>query len=144
MITNACDNSIVPSTLPNLQGALDNWYQKVVISILTKSNIDFQLSETASSVEYMVVVQPFTTRQLIIKPEGQRAWNWYTIHVKGTDFEPCMDDVIFFDKKRYRIMQKFEWSQYGYTEIQAVEDFGVSKTTDIIENIEISEVLVDS
>ena len=139
MITNASDSPISVCNLPNVQDVLSGWFQKMTMSVLTKAVVNFKLVETSNSFEIMAVRQPFTTKQLMIKPEGQRAWQWETLHMKGTDYEPCLDDVVLFGTKRYRIMQKFEWSQYGYLEIQMIEDFGVSRTELLGDNVSITE-----
>jgi hypothetical protein len=140
MITNASSLPLTSaSNLPNVQGALDNWLVKMLIGTIVKSTIDFQLSETVSWVEYQVVLQPFTTKKLQVKPEGQRAWAWWELHIKGTDQEFCLDDQIFIKDKKCRIMQKFEWASYGYTEYQVVEDFGQLGSKSIAETSSILE-----
>ena len=137
MIINASSKPIGHCGLPNIQDALLGWMQKITISLLTKSVVDYQLKETNTNYETFGVLQPFTTKQLIIKPIGQRAWNWYSLWLKGTDIELHMDDVFLILGKRFRVMQKFEWDQYGFIEYQVIDDFGQNMSNTVNENISI-------
>lgn len=139
MITNGNTLPIFSSGVPNVQDALSNWFTSLSIGKITKSVVNYHLKEVVSWATYQAVLQPFTTKQLQIKPEGQRVWQWETLHVKGTDSEFCLDDQVFIGVKKYRIMQKFEWSQYGYIEYQIIEDYGQEIPASISETIGNSE-----
>lgn len=139
MITNASDKSIDFSIVPNVEDALSGWLRKVIVAKITKSVVNFRLVESKTVYEIFAVRQPFTTKQLAIKPEGQRAWQWETLHIRGTELELCLDDQVLIDGKKYRIMQKMEWQDRGYIEYQLVEDWGQIDSISISESSNISE-----
>lgn len=139
IITNASSLPITASGTPNVQGALDNWFSLLTIGKITKSVVNYQLSEVVTDYEVQAVLQPWTTKQLQIKEEGQRAWERQTLHVKGTDLEFCLDDRALVKGKRYRIIQKFEWQNYGYIEYQLIEDYGQTSSEIVSETISTSE-----
>ena len=141
MITNGSSLSIQTSGRPNLQDALSDWFTNFKIGTIVKTVVDFQLQEVVTYLEYQAVYQPFTTKQLQVKPEGQRAFDWHTLHVKGTDVEFCLDDVVIIRGKRCRIMQKFEWREYGYTEYQTIEDYGQAMRASVSDSVKVSEAL---
>lgn len=140
MIINAADSKInLSGSIPSVEDALSDWLKTIKIGVTTKSVVDFQLSESIEYIDVLAVLQPFTTKQLQIKPEGQRSWEWHTLHIKGTHQEFCLDDHVFIDGMRFRIMQKFEWQRYGFIEYQIIQDFGNTQDALIEENLSASE-----
>lgn len=140
MINNASDKPLGFSSTPNVESALSGWMRKIYVAKLTKTIVNFRVQETRTVYEVFAVRQPFTTKQLAIKPEGQRAWQWDTLHVKSNDVEFCLDDQIFIDDKKFRVMQKFEWNDRGYIEYQIVEDWGQNLNLGISESVSAQEV----
>ena len=139
MITNGNTLPIFTSGVPNVQDALSNWFTTLSLGKITKSVVNYHLQEVVTWANYQAVLQPFTTKQLQIKPDGQRAWAWSTLHIKGTDSEFCLDDQVFIGNKKHRIMQKFEWSDYGYIEYQLIEDYGQDIPVSVSESVGASE-----
>jgi len=140
MITNASDKTLDFSIVPNVEDALSGWLRKIHVATITKSVVNFRAVEERTVYEIFAVRQPFTTKQLAIKPEGQRAWQWETLHVRGSDVEFCLDDQVLIDGKKYRIMQKMEWQDRGFIEYQLVEDWGQVDSVSISESSKITEV----
>jgi hypothetical protein len=114
-------------TLPDVSGALLNWFQPLTFNRITKSTVGFQVVEALEAVCTQGIIQPFTAQQLQMKPEGQRAWKWLTIHAApGCPLEP--DDVITEVNVRagntsYRVMSKRNFSACGYLQYEVVEDY---------------------
>ena len=50
--------------------------------------------------------------QLSLHQEGERNWNWCDVFCDYADFN--LDDVFIYGNKRYRIMKKDNWEEYGY------------------------------
>lgn len=143
MIINASDRPFSQTVLsvPNMSSALDNWFQQLKMSIVTKTIVNFILVESLVEQTIMAVRQPLSARQLLIKPEGQRGWNWETLHVQGFNHNFDLDSVVIFNNIRYRVMQKNEWQEYGYVEYHIVQDFenpiiekSIEETMEIQEN----------
>ena len=124
-IVDGNSKSLPFGNLPNMGDALENWYQTMTVSIVTKSLTNYQVVESLNTFSIQAVRQPMSSRDLQIKPEGQRAWNWETLHVKGDDVFN-VDDIVLFNNKEHRIMQKWNWSEYNYNEYHMVEAFYVA------------------
>jgi hypothetical protein len=109
-------------TVPDLSTALDNWYQPMTFGIIMKVVSDFQVIESVVDTQFMGVWQPLTGRELMMKPEGQRAWSWWLLHSQlALDLK--VDDIIIYLTKQYRVMAKKNYSLYKYQEYQLVEDW---------------------
>lgn len=123
-ISNACDRLLTdnPGTLPNMQGAMLNYFQKLTFTMIKKSVVDFNLVEAKVSSSFMGVRQPLNAQQLSMKPEGQRSWKWEMIHC-FPDLILSTDDIIYFDHLPYRVMNKWDFKEYGYVLYEIVQDY---------------------
>ncbi len=124
MIQNASDTPLDenPGTLPNMQSALLSYFQPLTFTQIVKTVENFNLVETLTDFSFLGVRQPFTAQQLVQKPEGQRAWKWETVH-SLPNLSLLPDDIIIFKSVSYRVMQKFDWTEYGYIEYHIVENY---------------------
>ncbi len=109
-------------TVPDVSGALKDYFQLMVFKPLVKTVSGFQAVETAMPVSFWGTIQPFSARQLMLKPEGQRAWSWWLVHAEpGVVLE--VDDVVSYLSKQYRVMARNDQSLYGYLEFHLVQDY---------------------
>lgn len=102
-----------PGSLPNMSGTLTDWFQPLVFSRVTKEIIDYRVVETLTEVQAMGVRQPLSAQELQVKPESQRAWKWEQIHA-WPDTPLQVDEIIAFNGIKYRVMEKWDWTEYGY------------------------------
>lgn len=125
MIKNGKDYLLTanPGTLPNVQGAMLNWFQTLIFTRLTKGVANFDLTETPKNYSFQGVKQPLSAQELQLKPEGQRNWKYFWIHaLPDLVLEP--DDVIkFTDGVAYRVIGKWDYTEYGYISYEIVQDF---------------------
>ena len=123
-ITNAKDLSLDESLtqLPNMRDAILEWLRPITFSLVTKSITNFKVTETVTTINTQGVRQPMSPQQLELKPEGQRAWKWQTLHCLP-NIQLLVDDIVVFDGIKYRVMQKLDWKEYGYLEYHICEAF---------------------
>lgn len=112
----------IGGSVPDVSGALQSYYQKMVFTLITKSVLNFQVVETPSNINIHGTIQPFSARQLQLKPEGQRAWTWYTLHATAATTLK-VDDVVIYLGTQYRIMAQTNFSLYGYMLYEMIEDY---------------------
>lgn len=126
MISNAKDKTIsqlnAQSALPQMGEVLLSWFQNMTFDLVTKALDEYDLKETTESINTRGVRQPFTAQQLSIKPEGQRAWKWETLHCLP-DVKLNPDDIVIFNTVKYRVMSKLDYTEYGYLEYHIVQDY---------------------
>lgn len=117
-----------PGTLPNMSDAVGNWFQLTVFEKVVKTIVNFVVVETTVPVEFQGVVQTFTPRQLMMKPEGQRRWKWKSVFCyPNVPLSP--DDVIIYEGIQYRVMASNDFKQYGYWEFHIQSDYTGSGPT---------------
>ena len=109
-------------TVPNVEVAMLNWFQKMTFTRVIKTQENFLTIETAEDFNFQGVWQPFTAQQLSMKPEGQTAWKWFTVHAQvGLILIP--DEVITYLGTQYRVMEKTDYKEYGYVEYHLIQDY---------------------
>jgi hypothetical protein len=108
--------------LPDVSPGIDMFLQPVQLGIITKKQVSGYTQESIYWISTKAVRQAFTAQQLLLRPEGERAWKWYTIHLLvDTVLKP--DDIIKLHGMRMRIMEKLDYKEYGFVEYHAIEDF---------------------
>lgn len=109
-------------SIPNVGGAMRDWFQPLVFTPITKTVSAFQVVEIGTPVNFMGVIQPLTERQLMQKPEGQRAWTWFLVHADPV-LTLQVDDVGVFLGKQTRVMSRKDYALYGFVEYHWVQDW---------------------
>lgn len=109
-------------TIPDVSGAMKDWYQPLVFNQVSKAVVDFQVVETLTPTAFHGVVQPLTEERLALKPEGQRHWMWLWVHA-----EPALklevDDIIEYQNVKYRVTAQRDYGIYGYVDYELVQDW---------------------
>ncbi len=123
-INNTANYSIGYGTgsVPDVSGALHDYYQPMTFIPLVKTVTGFEVEELGSPVSYPAVIQPLTERKLALKPEGQRAWTWYQVF-SDSSLPLDVDDVILWNGVQTRIMALKDAQLYGYYEYHLVQDW---------------------
>jgi len=107
---------------PDVSGALQQNYQPMVFEPVGKIVQGFQVAETGNPQNFRGVVQPFSERALLLKPEGQRSWTWLLLH-SDTALVVNTDDVVIWRGKQTRVMSRKDYSLYGFIEYNLVQDW---------------------
>lgn len=110
--------------VPNMSGALNNWYQQMTFSRVVKKTIGYQVVESMIEVSFQGVIQPFGKQDLMMKPIGQRGpeWKWNWIH-SNIALGLENDDVIKYLGVQYRVLGESPYNLYGYYSYEALEDY---------------------
>lgn len=109
-------------SIPDVSGALTDYYQSMTFGLITKKTVGFQELEAETPINFQGIMQPFTDRQLYLKPEGQRAWSWFLLHADPT-LELEVDAVVIYAGIQTRVMAKKDYRLYGYIEYHLVQDW---------------------
>lgn len=129
-ISNACNRplNVQTGTIPDVGGALLDWFQPMTFELVTKTEAGFQVVETGETVNFRGVMQPLTERRLLLKPEGQRAWTWLLLHADPV-LTLKVDDVVLYLGVQTRVMAKKDYAIYGYVEYHLCQDWQGSGPT---------------
>ncbi len=119
---NAVPINFKTGTVPDVSGALKDWFQPMIFTRLTKTVTGFEAVEIGATSAFQGIIQPFSARQLLLKPEGQRAWTWFTLHADPV-LTLQVDDVVLYRGVQTRVMTRKNYVLYGYVEYEIVQDW---------------------
>ena len=108
--------------VPDVSGALQQYYQAMVFTPVAKIVEGFQVEEIGNPINFRGVMQPFTGRQLLLRPEGERAWTWFTLN-SDIALSLNVDDVVIWKGKQTRVMGRKDYALYGFLEYQLCQDW---------------------
>lgn len=131
-VQNGCNVPVNVRTgsIPDVSGGMFDWFQLMVFTKVVKQTVAFQLIETPTNINFWGVLQPLSGRELAIKSEGERKWNWVTVYASAdadgalVSLQP--DEIISYLNKQYRVMSSKNYANYGYLQIDLVEDYSGS------------------
>ncbi len=115
-------------TVPDVSGALKDWFQPMVFETVVKTTVGFQVVEAGTEINFMGVLQPMSPRQLALKPEGQRAWTWLTLHADPV-LTLKVDEVVTYLGRQTRVMSRKNYELYGFIEYTLAQDWTGSGPT---------------
>lgn len=123
-IANAKDRPLFDrtGTLPDVSGALQDYFQPMMFEKVIKTVTGFQVLETDQAINFGGLIQPLSERTLFLKPEGQRAWSWFLLHADPT-LTLDVDDVVLWEGTPTRVMTQKDFRLYGYVEYHLVQDW---------------------
>ena len=107
---------------PDVSGALQEYFQNMVFTPVQKTVSGFEVIEVGDPINFRGTIQPFTERQLMLLPEGQRAWTWFLLH-SDPSLTLNVDDVVTWRGKQTRIMGRKDFQLYGFVEYRIVQDW---------------------
>lgn len=109
-------------TIPDVSGAMQDYYQALTFEAVTKATVGFEVQETTVPINFRGVIFPFTARQLFLKPEGERAWTWFSLFSDPV-LTLNVDDVVIWQSKQTRVMARKDYGLYGYVEYELIQDW---------------------
>ncbi len=110
-------------TVPDVSGALTDWFQPMTFESLVKTQVGFQAVETPTVYNFQGIIMNFTERQLMLRPEGERAWTWLLLFADFT-LELQVDDVVLYKGVQTRVMgREAHYDIYGYVTYKLCQDW---------------------
>lgn len=109
--------------LPNLAIALKGWEIPIEADFITQENIDGKITDVSNKKIIKGVIQPMSAETIQIKPEGQRAWAWYLIHINPSYQRLRVEQKLTIKGEKYKIMEVKNFIPYGFMEYHVIKDY---------------------
>ncbi len=111
------------SGMPDMSGTLYGWEVPLTLEKVYQDIVEGDLTYTTKKINFKGVWQPLKDEALELKPEGQRSWTWIWIHAVAGTLNLETADKVIFNKKKYKVMDKKDYSLNGFVEYPLVEDY---------------------
>ena len=109
---------------PQISSAFMGWTSTLLLVRISQTIVDGLVDDSADQIPFQGVVQPLSPKQLVLKPEGERAWAWLQIHVQNSSpVKLDVNDRIMYNCRKYKVMAQSDWSANGYMEYHVVADY---------------------
>jgi hypothetical protein len=112
------------STMPQLSSAFLGWKSKLSFKVITQTVLEsgfIESSEVLKSI--MGVWQPMVAEQIALKPEGQRSWSWFMLHIEGINRVFQTNDRVVFRGELYKAMAIKDYTLNNYTQVDLILDY---------------------
>ena len=109
--------------LPQVGGALVGWQSSMTFKLVRETIVDREIVKTETNYIYQGVFQPQRSRDLLIKPEGERNWKWWLLHTKTKYDINNGDNIVDYKGRKFRVMKSNDWGQAGFYSYELVESF---------------------
>lgn len=99
--------------MPDVSAALDGLMSPASVLRVTKAVANHEVIETLASAEaFEGLFAPMPAHKLMVKPEGQRSFKWWTLTTPKT---LALDDIVQdHDGRQFRVMAVADWGQAGF------------------------------
>lgn len=111
------------SGMPQMDTTLLGWEVPLTLEKIYQDIVEGDFTCTAKKINFKGVWQPLKDEALELKAEGQRSWEWIWIHAVAGTLNLETADKVIFNKKKYKVMEKKDYSLNGFVEYQLVKDY---------------------
>jgi len=111
------------SGMPQMDTTLLGWEVPLTLEKVYQDVIEGDFIYTPKKINFKGVWQPLRDEALELKPEGQRSWEWIWIHAVAGTLNLETADKVIFNNKKYKVMQKKDYSLNGFVEYHLVRDY---------------------
>ncbi len=113
----------VLSGMPQMDTTLYGWEVPLTLQKVYQNVIEGDFTSMTQKIEFKGVWQPLKNEALQLKPEGQRSWEWIWIHAVAGSLNLETADKVIFNNKRYKVVEKKDYSLNGFVEYQLIRDY---------------------
>ena len=111
------------SGMPQMDMTLTGWEIPLDIIRIRQEVTDGELSYNEDYISFRGVWQPLRDKQLELKPEGQRAWEWIWLHARASELNLELADKVIFRDKQFKVMSKKDYGLNAFVEYQLCRDY---------------------
>lgn len=109
-------------TMPNMRGAVIGNFRPLRVVVSTTTIVDGLADEVLRAFDSAGDLQPMKSSDVMLKPEGQRKFKWFTLHI-GREIVLKANDVVIRKGVPYRVMSIYPWEDYGFLKYELTEDY---------------------
>lgn len=113
--------------LPSVQSTILGWFRPLVLGVQTRRVVAGEVKYTTQRKNCRGVIQPFAPQELVIKPEGERSWDWKHLYTTP-DVQLVNGQTFFIKGTPYRVMSTIDYSEYGYVGYELVQNYEPTPT----------------
>jgi len=111
------------SGMPQMRAAFAGWTTQLTFKKITQQVVDGWVQTVETAVNVRGVWQPMSPEDIVLKPEGQRSWSWFLLHIEGNQTPFQTNDRLEFQGTQYKVMGLKDYRLNNYVQYEAILDF---------------------
>lgn len=111
------------SGMPQMQTALQGWEVAIYADYIKQEWVNGEPVEIKKTEKIIGTRQPLKSEEVELKPEGQRNWVWYQLHVDSAYKRLEIQQVVNIKGEDYRVMAVKDYSLNGFYEYHVIKDY---------------------
>ena len=111
------------NSMPRVDDVIAGWETEIKTNQRRQILVDGDVEYKNVYVKMRGTIQPLKSEDIILKPEEQRSWAWYQIHVTTRYESLKTNQIIYIDNKPYKVMARKDYTRNGYNEYHIIADF---------------------
>ncbi len=107
-------------SFPDMSGAFWNWTEPIQFNVVRTDAVDYEAVDTPENqIVFDGTMEPIKPRDLLIKPEGERKFNYWTLWTE----QELKPDAIIQDEAgfTYRVTSKSDWRSGDYQQYEIMQ-----------------------
>ncbi len=106
-----------------MSAAFSGWTQKLTLNKITQTIADGLVQDIKSTLTVSGTWQPLSPEEIALKPDGQRSWEWFDLHIEGASILFATNDRVIYAGKTYKIMAVKDYTLNNYSEYHLILDY---------------------
>lgn len=111
------------SGMPVVSSALDGWEIDIKVNRRRQQIVEGDIIYIDIIEWVRGTKQPLKSEEIQLKPDGQRSWSWYQIHITTAYEIMNTNQVIYIKDIPHKIMGVKDYSINGYNEYHCITDY---------------------
>lgn len=112
------------SAMPQMEAAFSGWAIQITLVVISQIvDANGFVTNSERNISFEGTVQPLEPNKIMLKPEGQRSFEWLQIHCLDRNANLNTNDRIVYNSQKYKIMAKNDYSLNNYVEYHAIQDY---------------------
>jgi hypothetical protein len=107
---------------PSMRDTITGWSETITLVRLLKKIVNHENVNERTEFTCQGMIQPFSKRDLLIKPEGQRAWKWWMLHISSSIETPPGAEFEIAGVT-YKVMGELPYFRNGFYEYELVQGY---------------------
>jgi hypothetical protein len=112
------------NSMPQMEAAFSGWFSTITLTRITQVvNGDGYIQENEENINFQGTIQPLSPEELMLKPDGQRSFEWLQIHCLAGSLNLKTNDQIVYNTRIYKVMSVKDYSLNNYIQYDILEDY---------------------
>lgn len=114
------------STMPQMQEAIDGWEVDMIVNQKRQTMVNGDVVYKNVIVKIRGVLQPLKMSELELKPEQERDWEWFYLHIKNSYPLLTVNQQVIIKGFPFKVMRVKDYGLNGFREIEVIKDYSAS------------------